>query len=220
MNDFTGFNQDLALNEIDEFAHTMHNIYISYLKCNETFFGEMSHKWASPNAIKFGNEMQPKVVSALLDIVKLDRSYEIKLYDAYNDLCEKNGLTGVSFDIGNELEGRLRSIESNEILSKNVFKDNYFGSTGMNIEDAKVILDNYVNEMININEFLENIPLVVSFYDPGDEMLTAYVDSIIDIKEKVRNTAVELRKRVEEALNTETNNILIAKEHAVETLKG
>lgn len=221
MDGFTGFNPEQAAKSLSNVGAQMYDILSSYYGYNRYFFHELSSKWASPRAVEFGQKFQPMVANSAKDILKFYRSVMIKATDAYDALAKSNSIVGTTarpaiLDTSYVAE-QMSELDS---LSNNNFKDNYYGTVGMNILDAEKVLENYTRNMRDIIGSLNDIPLDIAFYDPGNEMALAYKNALNELKDKISSITQDIDKEVRIAMTEEINTILIAKKEATHTMNN
>lgn len=221
MSEITGFNPEQAKRNINDTTSALYKIMDEYASTSFAFFLDLSIKWASPKAKEFGDKYQPMVKDAALDIYKLEFSLSNNSIAAYDALATSNGYPTFRGDNGPyETSVMIMNEELDYLESDKLFKEDFYGTVGMNVLQAKEILANYSANVNSLVQSLGDVPVEIAFYDPGSEMASAYRNAVEKIKEKILSTTQSIETDVKSAMEEEVDTILLAKQNATDTLSA
>lgn len=218
MDGMTGFNPEQAIRDISSTSEWLFSGYREYFDFCKSFINNLGDKWASPKAVEFGEKYMPLIKEAILYMLKVQTSFDKSAREAYNIIARSNGypLMHVSKE-GQEVVNEVASLMDGEFKP---FREEYVGTVGMNINQAKEVLNTFIsNTSVAIKDF-ESAPVEVAFFDPSGEMATAFRNEINNIKEKVTSLAESIENEVKGAMEEETNTILLAKQNATDTMSA
>lgn len=207
---FTGFDPTLAKSNIDSFESSAKEAYST---CSKAFYDlktGLLETWCSPKAVEFSEKYADKIGSVLVTFMS---SYNIILANAeraYNTIALANGYSTIAVRPTNysmtKYEFNLRSEK--------------YGIVGMNIMQVKLLLESFNNDVKKVFEMLDELPMDIAFYDPEGAQVQAYKDEITKLKAKIFDVMTLINTDIKSAIETESNDIRLAKEQATQTLNG
>ncbi len=221
MDNFTGLDVEKAKREILYFQESALNAEKTITTALEEFFTQLSKKWASPNAANFSKEYTAKFASEI-QFLRTSIYHVINgAVDAGNILARANG---TSFLNVLEVLGQvLLSIKPGENASAPEFAKcsvELNGAVGMAVENVKIIRDNFIKKITTGMDELNAVPRSISFFSTDGSLMNSYKTGIDTF---ISNFSTEL-EAVKNALNNlidvETDNIILAKEQATNTMNA
>ena len=204
----TGFNPGLVRSQITSFKSAA---VLAGIKIGD-IYGELidnlKYYWASPKAKQFCSEMTPKVENVIWELDKHIRSVINGIVNAYNYAAFANGVPTTSY---NDYEGI--GFDCGDLEES---KD---GMVGMNVE---VVRDNVIpafkDSMKEAVDALNALPRSIALYDDENGQQHYYSIRIDNIVTQVENAISEVVGAINSAIESETDNILLAKQQATDAL--
>lgn len=216
MADFTGFDPAAAKQQLEQFSTFGKIVYEKATKAYYDFFQSLKDNWCSPKAVEFTTEHLFVIHAFSGNIATMYMQIYRSAVDAYNIIARAQGESAMALEDQNEWYSHYNDDMGGEILKE----ANENGIVGMNVANVQLARDIYLTQMNEIITAMENTPLDIAFYDPGDAQKTAYKNEITtrvnDMNEKINTTV----KALNEAMETETNTIMIAKDNAAGTMSA
>ena len=213
MDGFTGLNIEQARSQIENFAETGFAVWLSLAYTSGEFMGELSKKWASPNAVAFSSDFNIKMTALLSEL----STQVIKKVDGSNDagriLARVNGANW------NDAGGSYTSLMKQDANLNTSCKENLNGVTGMDTENVKLLKDIFKARIDKILESLTAMPRAIEFYSTDGTLMSAYSTGIDEIETKVRELCDETNSSISSYIETEVNNILMAKNSAEQSMQ-
>ncbi len=208
---FVGFNPGQVKSDIQNFATQAGNACMDLEEAFCGLFIELHKAWASPRAVDF-NQYIPeleKIIEYFSDQIKAVIRGAV---NAYNYAASAHGVGGF-IDV-EEFEVHTINRWGYEKLEES--RD---GNVGMNVQLVKdFILENFRKEATDVLNRIRELPTSIALYDNEDGQRKAYSTNI---KQTVEVIAILCRKmdvRINIAIVTEANNIMLAKQNATDTL--
>ena len=171
---FTGLDPNEALMAIAAFEAEGESVRKEMFEANKAFLDGLSNVWWSEKAKGFGGRAVPKLYEAQESIrIEFNNSI-VSAVAAYNNLAQGNGIPDNHKD---EEHVDLSGTDSNMYFTNGEGFLNISANdeVGMVLADAQVLIDEFTNKVYQIViPHLESVPYVIAFYDPGDEMKTAW----------------------------------------------
>ncbi len=214
MADMTGFNPDVAKQELEAFkeygtvvSKKTHNVYYNFLKA-------LQDNWCSPKAREFSIDYLLKLHAFGDNIETLYSQIYRSAVDAYNIIARANGWAAMSLEAQNEWNNSYNEAMGGEVLRE----ANETGVVGMNVANVQLARGVYLDEMKAVIQLMNDTPMNIAFYDPEGAQQAAYKNEIqtrvTDMNEKIDEAMAALSS----AMETEENTILIAKDSAAGTM--
>ncbi len=204
----TGFNPGLLKSQIDNFVSSARCAGIDIGVAYKNFIDELSYCWASPKAVQFWTDMTPKYEDALWKLQLLIDETAQNMVNAYNYAAQANGAGTTSY----ENEGGV-GFDCGKLL------DQRDGVVGMNIIEVRdVVLPAFQNEVKLAVDELKNLPKSIALYDDENGQQHYFSVNVDDIIQKVEENIETIVSEINGAIETETDNVLLAKQNAIESL--
>ena len=206
---FTGLDVDRAIKELDNFHDCCKETEVTFINTFTDLFQILYLKWASPNAVWFTNEQIPIISEEITNFI-----------NTYNRILSGANLAAATLASahGSAMPIIYSPSTVQFALDVNKCEENKNGVTGMAKEDVKNALDTFVTEKNRALEMLRRIPLGISFYDPAGHLLSTYNKGVNEFIERFDQIIITLTSTLATYMETEINNILLAKQKAEETL--
>ena len=134
--------------------------------------------------------------------------------DAATTLAAANG---ASFNYDRET---ISAGETRDYSLAVKFETSINDAVGMDRENVKIALDLFTSRISSGLAKLESIPSSISFYDPNGEMVGSYNRNIAEFKSQFEELFNEISTAVSGYIETESDNILLAKEQANDTMNA
>lgn len=209
MEGMTGFNPGLLISQIDNFVSSGRSAGIDIGDAYKNFIDELSYCWASPKAVQFWTDMTPKYEDAIWQLQLLIDAMAQKMVDAYNFAARANGAGTTNY----KNEGGI-GFDCGKLVDQ---KD---GIVGMNVTEVRdVILPAFQNDVGLALDELRSLPKSIALYDDENGQQHYFSINVDNIIEKVEENIDEIVSEINGALETETDNILLAKQNATDVMK-
>lgn len=218
MDGFTGLNPSQARANIDTFVKAMNDAAVIFLNGGIALFKNLEKTWCSPKAVAFGEKygyaLYDKTVVAIREAATVIAK---NAETAYNTISMANGggVLGAEYGlqelpIATPVNGYFGPLkESGE-----------YGIIGMNLMQVQLALVVYGDSVEKGLAALDSVPTEIAFYDPDGIQQSTYKSEIQRVKDKLEEEISSMLDTIEAAMETEQNNIFIAKESSSSTLKG
>ncbi len=223
MDGMTGFNPEQVKKEIADFALEAGNACADVDEAYGTFFYEMKNYWASPKAVEFSETYMPRIKGLIDEMSDAIKRIVEGVVEAYNSVATANGtptaidVDTIIFDVYGYKDSFGTKDANGIFISGGLSADNN-GLVGMNISAVRDIVIPEFTASINkeVNDLYE-IPTSIAFYDEDGSQHQAYESNIRGFVEKFNELNESLFASMKEALETETNNVLLAKQQATDS---
>lgn len=207
---FTGTRTEAIKKSIEDLYNLGVNHIIKQMStASIEYFSALRYLWCSNNAVEFYNKYATPLVDAInngaTDIINICK----KIEEAHNFYAEANG-------------SELVSVETKpyKLLGLPSFYDNLNGVVGMNIEKVHSQTLQYKLYMNTLLSQLDDLPIKIDFFDPGQNQQLAYQRMLNTIKENIQTQFTGIIDDITNAEQTETNNIKLSQEYAIEALNN
>lgn len=211
MDGFTGLNIDGAHAQLQNFSDLGKTTFDKMVGAIENFINGVKERWASPNARSFSMDFSEKWLAI---IEKYKASYYQAISGCNNAgsaLARANGAAWSNVDSAYLDEGT-------DVY--NLFVEDLNGMTGMATELVKVYRDLFKYEMDNAINTLSNVPRTIDFYSTDGSLLSAYSTGIDKLQEDINTSFAETFTQISSYIDTEVENIYLAKEAAVQQMSA
>ena len=94
------------------------------------------------------------------------------------------------------------------------------GVVGMNVSNVKLARGIYLDEMTKVTEQMWETPMDIAFYDPDGAQQAAYKAEIQKIVTELSESLSSAMTAIDNAMETEENTILLAKNEAASTMSA
>jgi hypothetical protein len=218
MANLTGFSPDAARNQINLFYNTVCDLAREFSNNGSyPFMWGLVTAWCSPKAKEFSLKHFSKIAGIDTNVKNMGRNIAINAKQAYNYIAESNGGAKLPEDFfQNGTQASTDKIDWFGTLDE--VSEN--GVVGMNHQNVRLLVNLFKNAVNKLITGLNDLPLDIAFYDPDGEMKAAYRQQITDMVSIITEKTNALYADIDDALETEINTILIAKEEAASTMAG
>lgn len=211
MEGFTGINIESAHSQIEVFAEMGSSASLELTNAIDSFFDDLSTKWASPKAVEFSGMYRVSLCD-LRDELNITLKHKIHgCNDAAASLANANGATWTNVD--NPFENYAGGVFVGTPL-----KEEIDGVVGMAVDNVKVIRDIFKTQMEKVTGILSEIPKTIDFYSPDGSLVTTYATGIESINSKMSELISSTLTSINTAIDEESDNVLLAKQNASDTL--
>ena len=214
MSGFTGLNIERAVYDIKELHDIGWDIQEKVRMPLKYFFIYLEKHWASPVAKQFSDE-----VCAVWQ--ELDSEYMTSFLhilqgaeDAARALAQSNG---AYFPCHYGLESGY--VHNGDPIVIHI-KEDIDGIVGMDVEGVRIALEAFKDQEKEGIALFDDLPEYIAFYDPEGELLGTYGRNVKNFKTKFEKIINTINEKMESYLETETDNILMAKQNAADTLNA
>jgi hypothetical protein len=204
-----GINWGEINNQAAKISSNFTELRTSIQDCLKSFGDQLTPVWASGNAIKFGDNL---VASAS----ELDTT----MYDANSHIGEVLSkaaqIYADKFQVANDFHyGNYLKLESLE----NTFKETVNGITGMNKTVVTEALDNFTKTSQTAFEtFNKNLMQInIGIYDNAGAQQAAFKDVLEEMMSKIGSVLESLIGEVKTGIDTEIDNVELAKTQTTST---
>lgn len=210
--DFVGYNSLQLKVDVRKFQEHCEDACKELGEVFNQFMIELSLLWASPNAILFGEKYSNKYLEISRTI-----SYEI------NELNDRLIHSITSFVSAHGDSINLSFLEDKGDYSTHidfVFNEKIDGITGIIHDKVGDLLDRYNNKFFNVESKFRSIPSHISIYDDSGSFQKSFSTNSSNLINKVESLVDGLKSEIRDALETEIDIILSAKDSSISTLQG
>lgn len=214
-NGFTGLNPSVAKANIDAFVRAMKAVAMTFLDGGNALFNSLEKTWCSPKAAEFADAYSGSLYEATVtDIETAAMTIARNAETAFNTVSLANGGPSLGANYG-------------EQPSPSIY--NYFGQlkeasesgiVGMNVMQVQLALTVYGDVVEKGLAELDAVPTAIALYDPDGSQQAAYKAEIQKVKENLTEKINSMLDVIEDAMETEQNNITLAKDNATGSLSA
>ena len=90
----------------------------------------------------------------------------------------------------------------------------------MAVENVKIIRDVFIQKIMGGMDELSAVPKTISFYSTDGSLMNSYQTGIDTIISNFSNELVSIKESLNNFIETEANNIILAKQQATDTLRA
>lgn len=205
-----GINWGEVNSQAKQILENFDNLATSFRKRLHTFEEELCPIWASGNAVKFGN-----------DLIDSIGNVNDTIYQAYtkigNALASAAATYAETFNVADEFNVSVSF--SGEGNLENQFKEVVNGITGMNKEVAKESLGTFTADTKTlIDEFNNNLRgITIAIYDNAGAQQEAFRGALEEMMKNIGNQMESLVAEVQNGIDTEIDNVALARSQTVST---
>jgi len=218
MEEFTGLNIEEAKKDLDFFDNECNAIHESLSAAVVKFFDELSIFWASQNAIAFGTKYSTKIGEFLTNF----QTHYLHIRDgaasAAKLLASSNG-TSFNIEKYYTKAGETGSNFAPDHFSA-YMSETINGVTGMAVENVRIILKVFQNDASKLINSLNSLPKGIAFYSPDGALLEVYNTNIEKFVTQFEELANEMIGEINSYMETEIDNVLLAKQQAESIMNG
>lgn len=218
-NGFTGIDIENALLHRYSFIDSYRGALTSLLKCFNYLFDGLYWIWCSPNAVTFSQKYNVSAVNIYVDTLEKFDILCNNLLRACNLIATANGYSQI---VDQEhpafvYDGAVRG----EALFKNLVASHPTnGASGMNVIQVKLTLSQFDNLKEKALNCFADIPTNVAIYDPDGAQAQTIADTINETKSQLESIFLSITADIKSYIETEQNNIKLAKTNVVQTMNG
>lgn len=214
-NEFTGINFEQIYAQRAKFLETMNNVMMGIEENLYTFFSLLRRSWASLNAVRFAQETTILVNEYLKNIGRYVDRIDNDITDSILTYSKKFGKGGALSGSGRDFS--KWSIQGDYILDAT----NHNGITGMNIRLVEDLLNNELPKITtNATRKMASLTKTISLFDEKSEQKKAFETKIQSIKTLIYELLETIEKQIRFCIETEKNNILLAKQQVIQNMNG
>ena len=212
---FVGFNPDDCLSEIQTLQSAFQDIKEKFLKAHFDLMDEQKglyYVWCSPNAVKFAEELYPKVQTLFN---RMDTEFSARLTNArraYNIIAGRNNWPECAVA---PFMGGGEGISLGVLLERHPN-----GKVGINPTLAGMVKDSYHKNMADCVDALKKAPKAISFYDESGAQAEAYSNKIDELALDIAKLLIEIEATIKVAIENEVHDDQLAKQQVVTTLNA
>ena len=215
MEEFTGLDIGRTQRDLAQFENSYMAVVGKMQNTFSVFFDVLATKWASANAVSFKNYYAPKAEKIVNDFGNHASRILSGAESAARSLAQSNGM---GFSAMYQLSpGITQSFAT--AYGENT-KESINGVTGMAVQNVKFILEQFESNVKNIATSLSELPRGIAFYSPDGSLISAYNAKVGSLISEFEGLCNEMSRGVKSYMETEIDNILLAKEQAQSMMNG
>lgn len=170
----TGINVSQMYSQLNNFREVTENIVSNLSETVVNFASVLVENWASPNAMKFANDYNYKLIDVSVEPKKV---FDAILQDAAFAAQKMARGNGVSFDAGKyAIQHPYSMYYGYGALSG--MQESFGGDYGMDVKAVSTALDDFSSKMKNIVASMIEIPSDISLYDPEGRLKVSFISRI------------------------------------------
>ena len=220
MDGMTGFNPAAAQQRIDSLYDILDRTMLIFRDGSVDFFFDLQNSWYSPKCVEFGNYSTKLLESVIIEYGKMWNAIMRNTVAAYNVLARANDCPSFQYDSSTVQSwcGDRVGVHFSDVLP-GFYESGPNGEVGMNTTLVKaVLLPEYKTNLTKFYTALDELPLDIDFYDPEGELKAKFKELVVKFKDYTAEKVEEMFSKLRESLDTEVDNIEIAKEQAADTM--
>jgi len=210
MEKFTGLDIERAQRDLERFGNGYIAVAGRMQSTFSIFFDALATKWASVNAITFKSRYAPKAEKIVSDFCSHASGILKDAEAAAKSLSRAHGMGFSGVNIS-----RLSTTSYGDNI-----KETINGVTGMAVQNVKFILEQFESNVKNIATSLSELPRGIAFYSPDGSLISAYNAKVGSLISEFEGLCNEMSRGVKSYMETEIDNILLAKEQAQSMMNG
>ena len=214
---FTGLDVNRAKQDIERFRDTCDKISSGVYTSYSELHNFLKFHWAAPKAVEFSSIYPNEYYSFLQDFADSSAHIVRGASAAANSLARANGLPASFDEYGINSGERVGLSEGIYLVD---LSEQANGTTGMDVEGVKTQLDIFKSKVQKIIQLFDGIANGIAFYDPDGRMVGQYNRGISAFKDRFESFATRIVTDLTGYLETETDNILMAKEQATDYMRS
>lgn len=218
MAEMTGFDPAQAEQQLNDFNAYGNIVVMNAYRAAHELFLNLRDNWCSPKAVEFGETYAPKIESIRENLHIMYRQIYRSGVDAYNIIARAHG------DIAELAQEDLQPDEATSytegVITWTLKEASSGGVVGMNVANTELALRVFLDEMKSVVNNVENTPTDIAFYDPDGSQKAAYRSEITKMINSINEIVASVNEALSNAMETETNTIMLAKDSAAGTMAG
>jgi len=215
MEEFTGLDIGRTQRDLAQFENSYMAVVGKMQNTFSVFFDVLATKWASANAVSFKNYYAPKAEKIVNDFGNHASRILSGAESAARSLAQSNGM---GFSAMYQLSpGITQSFAT--AYGENT-KESINGVTGMAVQNVRLALEHFEANVRNITNALNELPKGIAFYSPDGALLSSYSANIGSLAAEFESVCTEMSTGIKSYMETEIDNILLAKEQAQSIMNG
>lgn len=216
MDNVEGINIESAKNSIMEYYNVSKAVLNNLYDVASNFLYGLKEVWASPNAVDFSQKFQ-NATSSLSQSFKIKVNHTlIGLFSAGAAICNAHGVAHEWHNAG--LDGLNVGDESFAVYGQ-VCEEKRNGTTGMVVQNVKLLVDELNNNIKQLSNSLNDLPSSVAFYSADGSLISSYQTGKEQFVEAFSRLFEQTNTKINEYIETETDNILIASSTAFSNIE-
>ena len=220
MSDFTGFNPGVARNEITNFYRMMNTIENDYYLGAYYLFMNLRDIWCSGKAIEFYNNNAQKTMDLDNEFINEINRITSKAIEAYNKMALANDSMAFNDPLVPTNLDANKDYDAESCFPILNSSDPNSGIVGMNVKEVENELNTYLSSMNKVVASLDDIPTEIALFDPDGTLQDAYRSLIDKMKGKIPERINTVKSDIQNAIKTEQDTTVLAKQQATEILEG
>lgn len=213
---FTGLDIQKSRKQIEKFSESGIKAYKEIVQAAYDFSSGLSEKWASPKAVEFSETFREKMSGIQNDFMTILEHRIHGANDAGKTIAKAHGASWT--DVEDNLHSLYVDIYGNAAYV--VCKEELNGTTGMAVDNVKILRDTFKTAMDKGLTTLDSVPKAIEFYDSNGSLLNSYGTGIEKLQREIREAVFLAYKDISNYIDTETDNILLAQQAANDILNA
>ena len=209
----TGLDVKRAEDDIRSFdcscAQVGNDLHDSFLN----LYAWLRKHWASDNAVAYTTTNIKEINETTDDFLTTKLHILDGAVDAASNLARANGMSFNMSLYNREPGTKYTSYNIDLPCSASIN-----GVSGIDVEGAKIVLTTFELQMRKALAELDALPDGIAFYDPDGTMIGKYDRNLKEFKTKFESLLSSMKADITGYLDTEVNNVLLAKEKAVDSM--
>ncbi len=221
MSNFDGIDRERAKKDIDSFFDEANNIYEDLWNEAYGFFDVLEEKWASPVACDYTADVAPRFQECCQRYEKEAEHIANGATDAANVLLAANGDDCIDvFRDPYPVMGPAGVMGDFSVCRSSINTLAGDSLVGMDKEGVRILLSTFKKQVQNLISRIDALPEGISFYDPKGDLVETYNRGLKSFKTEFQDLLDELINQMDIYINTEVDNILLAKQEAQEAMQA
>lgn len=210
---FIGLDVERACAVLQKFHDSALDIELNYSKTLRNLFATLEVKWASPVAVDFSKKISQVTTDLYRSFSTTSMHIVSGAEEAATILARANG---ISFP--QRFAVSAGSYDNSHFTCS--CKTDIHGLVGMDKASVKIAVDVFEAEMKSVLQSLEHLPKGIAFYDSENNLVNTYDRNIDEFISTFSSECEDLVKDMRGYIETEIDNILLAKNEASDTMSA
>ena len=210
----TGLDVKRAESDIASFESDYFDVEDSLRVAFQDLYVWLNDHWASENAVSYTTINARNINQTLSRFMTVGRHIINGADEAADNLARANGESYYRTPVASRLTPGTY-IDYNWV---HPCQKSINGVSGIDVEGAKIVLTTFELQMKKALSGLDAMPDGIAFYDPDGTMLAKYDRNIKDFKQTFEELLSSMKQDIKGYLDKEVDNLLLAKEKAVDSM--
>lgn len=189
--DVIGLNPARAKQQIEELNGNLTSIQNTFVANTQDYLSNLKDLWYSPKAVEFSQDIIVTLNEVDDELKKLTTDIIDDACGAFNILASAHGTSRISVFPGPFSSSQYQNCK--EIDPS--------GNVGMRIKDVNILTTDYIAQLGNLNNSLQNVPKNISFYDTEGNLAGLFSTKVDKVKSLINDSINYINQKLAQSIN-------------------